>query len=603
MWVELPDAYSPWTLVARNLPKLIENGQLREEVEKLPTLCTDELRGHRLQRLAHLALGYITMAYVWNRGDDDIRKAIPTVSSAVEHQDLTALEKALCDIAASLERAKDIFKRMRDFVDPDTWKGNPKLPEGLLYEGVWDTPKKFSGGSAGQSSIFQSLDILLGIKHDTGKNNRFVAILEFNLGARFSPPAEAPHNYQPPQKTQLGSSLNLAIPPMQRPQSENMEPQSQSVQLVMPLSLGRYHISEECGFLLPNPLEGLPDYYKPWMEIANRLPHLIESHQLQARVYKMPLLDCTFLKSYGEQRLAHLALAAITMGFVWQEGEDQPGKNYNATRPWDISNLETIISFPGGESLRGFILVTVLVEKAAVPGIKALVQGVEAIRQHSQDTLLEALQQLRLSIQDMTRALAQMHAMVTKTKTTYKNYVDPDIFYAVIRIFLSGWKDNPAMPAGLVYEGVSAEPLKYTGGSAAQSSVLHAFDEFLGIQHCAECVGFLHRMRDYMPPSHKAFLEDLHSAPSLRDYILTSGPGGCLTAYNQCVEALVELRSYHISVVARYIISTAAKARSAMLTRLSPDTSEDRGTGGTAVLSFLKSVRDKTVEALLCPGP
>lgn len=42
-----------------------------------------------------------------------IFKAIPTVSSAVEHQDPKALEKALCSIAASLEKAKEIFKRMR----------------------------------------------------------------------------------------------------------------------------------------------------------------------------------------------------------------------------------------------------------------------------------------------------------------------------------------------------------------------------------------------------------------------------------------------------------------------------------------------------------
>ncbi|XP_038951143.1 indoleamine 2,3-dioxygenase 2 isoform X1 [Rattus norvegicus] len=392
-----------------------------------------------------------------------------------------------------------------------------------------------------------------------------------------------------------------------------MEAQRQDGKLASSLSLGKYHISEEYGFLLPNPLEELPDHYKPWMEIAHRLPHLIESHQLQAHVYEMPLLDCRFLTSYREQRLAHLVLAAITMGFVWQEGEAQPQKvsrslglppilvhsdlvltnwtKRNPEGPLEIGNLETIISFPGGESLQGFILVTVLVEKAAVPGIKALVLGVEAIRQHSQDTLLEALQQLRLSIQDITRALAQMH-----------DYVDPEIFYLVIRIFLSGWKDNPVMPVGLVYEGVSTEPLKYSGGSAAQSSVLHAFDEFLGIQHCKESVDFLHRMRDYMPPSHKAFLEDLHSAPSLRDYILDSGPGGCLMAYNQCVEALGELRSYHINMVARYIISAASKARSRMLTRLSPHALEDRGTGGTAVLSFLKSVREKTMEAILCPG-
>ncbi|XP_005362493.1 indoleamine 2,3-dioxygenase 2 [Microtus ochrogaster] len=406
---------------------------------------------------------------------------------------------------------------------------------------------------------------------------------------------------------------------------EIMESHRQTLKRVTLLSLGRYHISEEYGFLLQNPLKELPEQYRPWMEIASELPHLIESHQLRAHVYKMPLLDCRFLKSHREQRLAHLVLAAITMGFVWQEGETQPPKvlprtlaipfaevsrklglppilvhsdlvltnwtKRNPEGPWEISNLETIVSFPGGESLQAFVLVTVLVEKAAAPGIKALVQGVEALLQHNRDTLLQALQQLRLSIQDMTKALAQMH-----------DYVDPDIFYTVIRIFLSGWKDNPAMPEGLVYEGVATEPLRYSGGSAAQSSVLQAFDEFLGIQHCKGGVDFLHRMRDYMPPSHKAFLEDLHSAPSLRDYVLTSGAGCCLMAYNQCVEALAQLRSYHINVVARYIISAASRARSKMPSHPLPHALEDRGTGGTAVLSFLKSVREKTMETTLNPN-
>lgn len=41
---------------------------------------------------------------------------------------------------------------------------------------------------------------------------------------------------------------------------------------------------------------------------------------------QMPLLDLQFLNSYREQRLAHLVLSSITMGYVWQEGETQPAE-------------------------------------------------------------------------------------------------------------------------------------------------------------------------------------------------------------------------------------------------------------------------------------
>lgn len=37
---------------------------------------------------------------------------------------------------------------------------------------------------------------------------------------------------------------------------------------------------------------------------------------------QMPLLSSQFLQSHQELRLAHLALSVMTMGYVWQEGDN-----------------------------------------------------------------------------------------------------------------------------------------------------------------------------------------------------------------------------------------------------------------------------------------
>ena len=59
----------------------------------------------------------------------------------------------------------------------------------------------------------------------------------------------------------------------------------------------------------------------------------------------------------------------------------------------------------------------------------------------------------------------------------------PFIFYHRVRPFLSAWKHNPAMPNGVLYEGVSSQRLQYFGGSAAQSSLIPFLDITLGISH------------------------------------------------------------------------------------------------------------------------
>ncbi|OXB75066.1 UNVERIFIED_CONTAM: hypothetical protein H355_015427 [Colinus virginianus] len=398
-----------------------------------------------------------------------------------------------------------------------------------------------------------------------------------------------------------------------------MEAGEEKEESPLPTVLSRFQLSEEYGFLLPNPLTELPPPYSPWMEIAHELPQLITSHQLRARIRQMPQLNTQQLRGREELHLAHLVLSFLTMGYVWQEGEEGTVKvlPHNLAVPfWEVSqalglppilshadfvlanwrrkdpsgNLEPIISLPGGESLRGFILVTLLVEKAAVPGIKATVQAVHAIRHLDNELLHRALLGLAAAIGDMGRALQRMH-----------DYVDPAVFYTVIRIFLSGWRDNAAMPHGLLYEGVSEQPMAFSGGSAAQSSVLHVFDELLGIRHSQESTAFLLRMRDYMPPPHRAFIKDISGAPSLRQHVLSSAHTWLREAFNRCVTALVGFRSLHIAIVTKYIAVAKAKAgqQQAGSAGKPPAALEAKGTGGSHIFTFLKSVRDSTREGLI----
>ncbi|XP_067326748.1 indoleamine 2,3-dioxygenase 2 [Anolis sagrei] len=393
----------------------------------------------------------------------------------------------------------------------------------------------------------------------------------------------------------------------------------------LPFTLKRFHISEEYGFLLPNALQELPPFYGPWLEIARQLPDLIEDHELRSRVDKMPLLSSQYLQGYRELALAHLVLSFITMGYVWQEGEKGVAKilprklaipfweisqtlgvppillhmdfvlvNWKKKDPYgplEIENLDPIVSFPGGESSRGFILISVLVEKAAAPGIKAVAQAINGLLQFDNRMLEEALWELTNTLKGMMSTLKKMH-----------DHVDPAVFYGVVRIFVSGWKDSPAFPDGLIYEGVSEKPLSYSGGSAAQSATLHAFDELLGIQHGKESTAFLHRMREYMPPDHRAFIEEMQSLPPLRCHVVSCGSAALRSAYNECVAALSDLRTHHLTIVAKYIViaSHKAKGKSSALGSVGHMSFLDEtGTGGSRMLSFLKSTRDATREAMI----
>lgn len=108
-----------------------------------------------------------------------------------------------------------------------------------------------------------------------------------------------------------------------------------------------------------------------------------------------------------------------------------------------------------------------------------------------------------------------------------------------------------------------------------------------------------------MPPSHKHFIESISSRPSLRNFVLRQADEHLTHTFDQCLSRLVEFRNYHINIVTRYVTIPASRAK---LLRVpgqesseefgmigkAPIALEERGTGGSGIMSFLKRVRDQT---------
>lgn len=59
------DCYQPWESIIEVLPTLIEAKQLRQRVDKLPTLDTQQLKTEAEWQRAYSMLAVIAQGYIW----------------------------------------------------------------------------------------------------------------------------------------------------------------------------------------------------------------------------------------------------------------------------------------------------------------------------------------------------------------------------------------------------------------------------------------------------------------------------------------------------------------------------------------------------------
>ncbi len=206
-----------------------------------------------------------------------------------------------------------------------------------------------------------------------------------------------------------------------------------------------------------------------------------------------------------------------------------------------ITNLgiRPIVTFTGTEDEKGFILAHVRIEEKAGDALHTLPLLFDDVRQRREDEVRERLMHMAQTI----AAARVLFRAITKL-------CDPRVYFDRIRPWMYGFK-------GVVYEGVPEYqnlPQSFIGASGAQSSVLPALDAALGICHDSSyCSAYVEKLRLYMPPGHRRFIEGSENAPSLRKFVLESGSADLRHAYNAAVESLRAFRVAHTGFATRYI--------------------------------------------------
>ena len=231
---------------------------------------------------------------------------------------------------------------------------------------------------------------------------------------------------------------------------------------------------------------------------------------------------------------------------------------------------------PADAQRRWFRLVHIAIEARAGEALAALPAAQAAVAAGDAAAVRASLRVIADTLRAMSALLARM-----------RERCDPYIYYTRVRWPMAGWKSNPALANGLLYEGEAAPRLIY-GETGAQSAIVAALDAALGVEHGAvELAAYLREMRAHMPREHRALVTRCEAAPQLRAAAAAAGPGATRDAYDDALAALASFRNGHRAFAAEYI-ATHARREAAQ-----------RGTGGSDFMPALAGYERHTRDAAL----
>jgi indoleamine 2,3-dioxygenase len=385
------------------------------------------------------------------------------------------------------------------------------------------------------------------------------------------------------------------------------------------LNLSDYDMSAERGFLCRHDANEvqLSGELAVIREVAMALPDLIPTGRVRdLLIERLPLVELPLDRmSDAEARMCMVHYSFMVQAFVWGEPNapqtlpanlavpmvalaehlgQQPLLPYSgyvldnwglvdSSRPIDLDNIYMIQNFLNGQDENWFVLIHVAIEAAAGKALAAFGPAIEASNAGDVATTRSILE-----------GIGETWKTINSIFDRMPERCDPYIYFERVRPYIHGWKDNPALPDGIIYEGVEKYGTKaqaFRGQTGSQSSIVPAMDALMGVGHAADPLReFLDQLHIYRPPAHRRFIEDTRAASHLRTFVEGAGDRGLTEAYNTIIQAIADFRTRHLEYAASYI-NKQQRAASGNDTEV--------GTGGTPFMRYLKKHRDETAARLI----
>ena len=378
-----------------------------------------------------------------------------------------------------------------------------------------------------------------------------------------------------------------------------------------PAKIADYGITEEFGYLpAHDPAQSLSAGNEEWDQFGKDLPKLLMGTNFRKRVQALPKFNIDKLNGEAEIQRAMLVLSYIGQAYQWSDNEAATVMPQVLAKPWyevgklvgrppilsyqsyasdnwrrfdkagpiECGNIGLLQCFLGGQDEEWFILIHIDIEKKAGKALKAIEEAQAAVVAQDAEKLEAALIKMRAALSAMYEVLGRM-----------PERCDPYIYFHRVRPYIFGWRNNPSLPDGVVYEGVDEYKgvgQKFRGETGAQSAIIPAMDGVLGIEHEKdELREYLMEMRTYMPPKHVAFIQAVEAGPSVRNFVTTVKKSSLTQVFNDCIELVANFRAMHLQYAGTYIHAQA---------QATPGNPSAVGTGGTPFMIYLRKHRDET---------